>query len=474
MISVPKSGSSSLIKWLVSTQQIFGDMQLTSKKVENNVIWTEFVDDVIYRDDQIGFYLSDQQILDYDDRRFRLPFKQKPNVRRTSNRTRRIRNRSNTTRRASNRHNKTRRIEKQYININDMNTTGEIQRRERKKKRKERRKLITEKGNIKIIKKKKVRPKKKIKVVKKEGDRKKKRNTIKTPKDKRKRRKRSFNYAKLEKINTTHHTVGKSVFYFHLPYMARIFGIKYANTKILITLRNPIPRLKSNYLFFIGDERKKLSKLYGDVNKYLQYIISNPLLKIPFDTIKHELQFMNRQMENGEIVDIQQWFEIFKIYKLFLVNMITVCKQDFEQMGFNKNEIMERCKEKDLIRSAFGMSCYIVPTMYWFMTNMNPERNFRIIQSELMFDNPNEYVTRILCWVMFDENSDSCNKWKGKQWSTKGEWRASKQKSKKDEIHIGLQKVIKEELMECNIGLKHFIERHPVLQLSKMDLTKWE
>ena len=47
--SVPKSSSSSLIKWLISTKKMFGDTKIGPNQVENNVLWENYVNEMIHR-----------------------------------------------------------------------------------------------------------------------------------------------------------------------------------------------------------------------------------------------------------------------------------------------------------------------------------------------------------------------------------------------------------------------------------------
>eukprot|EP01083_Nonionella_stella_P195388 719794_1 len=360
IISVPKSGSSSLIRWLVDTKQIFGDYTLIEGRVENNVLAQSYAEKVIIRNASIGFYLSDEAVLEINDWKYIKRFTRKP-----ANYTFHVAAKW------------TRQKDKAY----DM------------------------------------------------------RSLFHGPK--------SPNRALTE---------------FNLPTSKKHAMVQALNAS----------RLKSNFLFFIGDERTLLPKWYGNVNAYLQHIMQHELLKQPFDQMKRRLRDVNEATHTNA----SEWYEIFRVYRVFLMNMIRVCKQEFGMMGYREIEIVEMCKETDLIRSAFGTSCYIVPVMYWFSINLNAKRNFRLLQAELMFARPNEYVTRILCWVQMDHAN--CNQWKDKQWKTNTQWRQSEAKGNAMDINKDLKLKIKTELLQCNVALEQFIENNPTVQLSSFNLALWD
>eukprot|EP01083_Nonionella_stella_P026239 72175_1 len=415
IISVPKSGSSSLIRWLVDTKQIFGDYTLIEDRVENNVLAQSYAEKVIIRNASIGFYLSDEAVLEINDWKYIKRFTRKPA-------------------------NYTFHVAAKWIGQKDK----AYDMRSLFHGPKSPNRALTE-FNLPTSK---------------------KHAMVQALNASRFVNRESF--MREHSANQSYYTVAKSVFYFHLPYMARVFAIKYQNTKILITLRHPIHRLKSNFLFFIGDERTLLPKWYGNVNAYLQHIMQHELLKQPFDQMKRRLRDVNEATHTNA----SEWYEIFRVYRVFLMNMIRVCKQEFGMMGYREIEIVEMCKETDLIRSAFGTSCYIVPVMYWFSINLNAKRNFRLLQAELMFARPNEYVTRILCWVQMDHAN--CNQWKDKQWKTNTQWRQSEAKGNAMDINKDLKLKIKTELLQCNVALEQFIENNPTVQLSSFNLALWD
>ena len=205
-MATPKSGSTSLTKWLVETDQIYGPSKFRKARVENNLLWKP-IDNKIIRN-ETGFYLSDQQILELDDT--------------------------------------------EYLNECKRALHGNYE------------------GKI--------------------------------------------------------YSLAKSVFYMHIPYMPRLYRIRYPNTKILITIRNPVDRLRSNYLYFIGDERTKLQHKYGDINIYLQYVRNHELLVEPFRAMLNELTIIDG-MDYKQFRDIAVWRHVFMHYNQCLVNAIKVCKQ---------------------------------------------------------------------------------------------------------------------------------------------------
>eukprot|EP01083_Nonionella_stella_P117197 348897_1 len=488
IISAPKSGSSSLIKWLVSTQQIHGDYSLTRRRVENNMLAKYYVDAIITRNDSIGFYISDEQIMKFNDWRYIFSFSEKPPEHKTmflslvgdAHGSRRVRNWWKETH--TNNSNNT---------DSGMSSSKELtfQKKTFRTRRgrfpfRSRSKLQTETPSRKLLRSSqhrvnRVPPRGIARKYKRTG----RRHRLRGPFGLRKKihmlydEARDLNYVDRElymkqmSSEQTHYTVGKSVFYFHLPYMARIFAIKYPNTKILITIRDPIPRLKSNFLFFIGSEYDELPRQYGNVNVYLEHIMNHKLLIQPLQEINRRLREVNEAQHMNET----QWHGIFAIYRVFLVNMVRVCKEEFKQMGYSKGQIMESCKENDLIRSAFGTSCYIVPIMYWNMANLNPKRNLRLLQSESMFARPDEHITRVLCWVY--SNANSCNDWnKDTQWKTNKQWRKSETEEAGRDVKIkaDLKVKIKKELLQCDVALKRFLKIHPLLQLTPFDFTLWQ
>ena len=137
-------------------------------------------------------------------------------------------------------------------------------------------------------------------------------------------------------------------------------------------------------------------------------------------------------------------------------------------MGYAKraNEI---CNERDLIRTAIGSSCYIVPIMHWFLNNIDAERNLRIVQSEMMFKYPDKHVTRILCWVRDDCQGLDVEK----EWNVGERWRASDRAATSD-IDDVLKQRLNQDLNICHIALEHFMESYPMLNVDNIDLSDWK
>ena len=127
--------------------------------------------------------------------------------------------------------------------------------------------------------------------------------------------------------------------------MAHLFAIKYPETKILIAVRNPVKRLPSNFLFFIGDEQKKSTDKYSNINVYLQYIMEHPLLKGPFDIINEGLSMINT-MKPGDGGYDTLWSRISMQYNGLLVNVTRVCRENFVEMGFANKKIGSICTVK--------------------------------------------------------------------------------------------------------------------------------
>ena len=342
IMASPKSGSSSLVKWLLSTNKMRSD----TTKVENNELWKP-IDRKIQRNDAIGFELTDEAIQSLDDSKY-------------------------------------------------INTCKKLRTRD---------------------------------------------NTIPT--------------------------FTKSVFYLHIPYMARLYALRYPKTKILITVRNPVDRLLSNYLFFIGDEKKALPNKYGDINTYLQYIMDHELLRGPFDDM---IAGLVKIRDDGGSFDYDTWKDVLMHYKLYLMQVIKVCQQDFMEMGFDKGRIRSICVERDLIRSAIGSSCYIIPIMHWYLQNVNTGQMLRILQSEMMFKYGDQHVTQILCWV-----NGGCGEWNhDTKWNTGSKWRESKKSEAGGAITQEIKHKIVKELSVCKDVLEIFIQKNKELQIYTFNLSVWD
>merc|ERR1712032_1336910 len=107
------------------------------------------------------------------------------------------------------------------------------------------------------------------------------------------------------------------------------------------------------------------------------------------------------------------------------------------------------------------MGCYIVPIMFWFRSNVNVNRNLRLLQSEVMFAQPEEHIARILCWVQMDKNSADCdNEWRNgaRKWDNNRQWRASDKKGEVVELSEQLIGEIKNELSVCTLALGDFLQ----------------
>ena len=70
----------------------------------------------------------------------------------------------------------------------------------------------------------------------------------------------------------------KSVDYFGLPYVTRIFSdlfVKQRGTKIFVMIRYPPPRISSTWKFFVGAEKDKMPNEYGYVERFTEHLLTD-------------------------------------------------------------------------------------------------------------------------------------------------------------------------------------------------------
>ncbi|ETO32403.1 hypothetical protein RFI_04713 [Reticulomyxa filosa] len=251
---------------------------------------------------------------------------------------------------------------------------------------------------------------------------------------------------------------GKAVPYFHVPFIAYLFNELFIRkqsypgngmgTKLFVTLRDPRKRLLSNYLYFIGDERETLPDRYGEVNTYLEHMWTH---KYVWDPFVEMIEFLDQHITTQSIVDvlvdnpyktyhylssfslipntthvtasqldsIHRWQELFQLYQSYLQGATRLCEEEKQILQNSKmscspkihNIQQENCvvfaclkifHTVDLVRTALGASCHIVPLMFWLYTIDDPLNRFRVIQSEHFFNNDaklQEIVDDLICWT---------------------------------------------------------------------------
>ena len=128
--------------------------------------------------------------------------------------------------------------------------------------------------------------------------------------------------------------------------------------------------------------------------------------------------------------------------------------------------------ERDLIRSAVPSSCYILSIMPWIVHNVDATKNVRILQSEMMYQYPEEHIANILCWVKGIRDENACRGLQSTLSIGDQKFRASK-KQTKGNIDEKTIEMLKEELVHCHVALQRFVEYRPELQVFPFNLTLW-
>eukprot|EP01083_Nonionella_stella_P032630 89306_1 len=186
----------------------------------------------------------------------------------------------------------------------------------------------------------------------------------------------------------------KSVDYLGLPYVTRIFSdifVKKYGTKIFVMIRYPPPRISSTWKFFVGAEKDKMPNEYGNVEAFTRHLLKNNVLK---ELI--ELLDVNNGKTTKTLLELDWVNVILPKWNEYMISLLTQCQEEAVIAGFKP----VFCNPSQLLRRAVGLSCYIVPLMQWIVDlgMDNAINSFRIIQSELYFENGKDIMDRLICW----------------------------------------------------------------------------
>ena len=149
------------------------------------------------------------------------------------------------------------------------------------------------------------------------------------------------------------------------------------------------------------------------------------------------------------------------------------CRVEAPIAGFKP----EYCNPSQLLRRAVGLSCYIVPIMQ-YVTAMGIDSavdSFRIIQSELFFEDGKDIMDRLTCWskqgtvdtdkcemsAMYQDGTVSIKKLQGTVQSKTSDF--------SDELIDRLHTVFE----PCHARLFELLQLHPQLALKEFEWDYW-
>ena len=242
---------------------------------------------------------------------------------------------------------------------------------------------------------------------------------------------------------------------------------------------DPIKRFLSNYLYFIGDERKYLPDLYGDINSYIKHILSNTELSEIYINMIDLLQVDINTMTK------EHWLDIFELYFRYLQITRKICKYEITIVSSKQKEAHRpitnyECGYDDVIRNNLLISCHIVPLMYWFVNIDNPLNVIKVIQTEMFLKYPNEHINRLICWTKGEIYGLKYCKKIGKMMNKKDEYKYKSDPAKKQSNNV-LNEQISDENKEilnnllnvCHLKLYQMLNAFPELSIMKFKFNLW-
>lgn len=264
----------------------------------------------------------------------------------------------------------------------------------------------------------------------------------------------------------------KSVDYLGLPYVTHIFSelfVKERGTKIFVMIRYPPPRISSTWKFFVGAEKDNMPNEYGNPQKFAYHLLKNQQLKDLINSIDPKLT------NNKKLMELDWKNDILIKWNNFMLSLIKQCKMEAPIAGFKA----EYCNPSQLLRRAVGLSCYIVPIMQWIIDlGINVSLNsFRIIQSELYFENGKDIMDRLICWSKQEINNDINNCDLSKLYQS-GSIKIKKlqgtYKSKINDFDDDLINILHQTFEPCNYRLYELLQLYPQLALKEFIWDYWQ